>query len=149
MRAAKRSTQKERFSAACSGRAVKLWTAKMPTVPEASNSRKFVAASRVAGRYAGRSRTLSAARSAISTVVHSLWKVFHRLWHEVMGFVFFIFALIGALAAYREYRKYALEAPHPSASHWMVAAAFALMFLYFSVSSFWRARAGVKFKGTK
>ena len=114
----------------------------MPTVGDVSNSRKFVAASRVAGRYAGRSRTLSAARSAVSTVAQSLWNVFHRLWHEVMGFVFFIFSLIGGLATYREYRKYSLEMPHPSPAHWIVAGTFALVFFYFSISSFWRSRRG-------
>ncbi len=121
----------------------------MPTVAEVSNSRKFMAASRVAGRYAGRSRTLSAARSAVSTVARSVWNAFHRLWHEVMGFVFFVFSLVGSLAAYREYRKYLLQTPHPSAAHWIVAGAFALVFFYFSISSFWRAHAGTKFKGKK
>jgi hypothetical protein len=121
----------------------------MPTVAEVSNSRKFIVASRIAGRYAGRSRTLSAARSAVSTVARSLWNAFHRLWHEVMGFMFFVFSLIGGLATYREYRKYSLEMPHPSPAHWIVAGLFALVFFYFSISSFWRARTGTKVKGKK
>jgi hypothetical protein len=121
----------------------------MPAVPEVSNSRKFVVASRVAGRYAGRSRTLSAARSAVSTVVRSLWSVFHRLWHEVMGFVFFVFFLVGGLACYREYRKYSLALPHPSPARSIVAGVFALVFFYFSISSFWRARAGTRVKGNR
>jgi hypothetical protein len=111
----------------------------MPRVAEVSNSRKFAAASRVAGRYAGRSRTLSAVRNAISTVVRSLARAFHRLWHEVMGSIFFVFSLVGGLAVYREYRKYSLQTPHPSASHLIAAGVFALVFLYFSISSFWRA----------
>ena len=121
---------------------VPLQAAKMPTVAEVSNSRKFAAASRVAGRYAGRSRTISAARNAVSTVLRSLGRVAHRLWHEVMGSVFFVFSLVGGLAVYREYRKYSLQTPHPSASHLIAAGVFTLVFLYFGISSFWRAYFG-------
>ncbi|PYX93139.1 MAG: hypothetical protein DMG67_05120 [Acidobacteria bacterium] len=117
-----------------------LRAAKMPTVAEVSNSRKLAAASRVAGRYAGRSRTVMAALSAVSAVTRSLANVFHRLWHEVMGFFFFVFSLIGALAVYREYRKYSVLTPHPSAGGLIAAGLFTLVFFYFCVSSFWRSR---------
>jgi len=117
-----------------------LRAAKMPTVAEVSNSRKLAAASRVAGRYAGRSRTVTAALSAVSAVTRSLANVFHRLWHEVMGFFFFVFSLIGALAVYREYRKYSVQIPHPSAGGLIAAGLFTLVFFYFCVSSFWRSR---------
>ena len=131
----------ERHLEAClPTRSVCCGTAKMPTVAEVSNSRKLAAASRVAGRYAGRSRTVTAALSAVSAVTRSLANVFHRLWHEVMGFFFFVFSLIGALAAYREYRKYSVQIPHPSAGGLIAAGLFTLVFFYFCVSSFWRSR---------
>ncbi len=105
-----------------------------------SNSRKFAAASRVAGRYAGRSRTVTAARGALSGVLQSLARVFRRLWHEIMGSFFFLFSLVGALAVYREYRKYSLPTTHPSAAPLIAAITFTVVFFYFCVSSFWRAK---------
>ena len=111
---------------------------------EISTSRKVAAVSRVAGRYAGRNRTVRATRDALSAVVHSFVRIFRRLWHEIIGFFFFVFALIGALAIYREYRKYSLHVPHPSAGPLVAAVAFTVVFAYFSTSSFWRARAGGK-----
>ena len=107
---------------------------------EISNSRKFAAASRVAGRYAGRSRTVTAARNALSGVLQSFARVFRRLWHEIMGSFFFLFSLVGALAVYREYRKYLLPAPHPRVTPLIAAIAFTVVFSYFCVSSFWRAK---------
>jgi preprotein translocase subunit SecG len=118
-------------------------------VAEVSNSRKFVAASRVAGRYAGKSRTISAARNALSAIARSFGNVLHRLWHEVMGVFFFVFSLVGVLAVYREYRKYSVQIPHPSVAHLIAAGAFALVFFYFSISSFWRARSREKTQGKK
>ena len=85
-------------------------------------------------------RTVMAASSAVSAVTRSLANVFHRLWHEVMGFFFFVFSLIGALAVYREYRKYSVLTPHPSAGGLIAAGLFTLVFFYFCVSSFWRSR---------
>jgi len=113
-------------------------------VTELSTSRKVAAASRVAGRYAGRSRTVRAAREALSGVIHSFARIFRRLWHEIVGFFFFVFALIGVLAIYREYRKYFLQVPHPSATPLIAAIAFTVIFTYFSTSSFLRARGGGK-----
>lgn len=114
---------------------------------EISTSQKIAAASRVAGRYAGRSRTLRAAREALSGVLHSFARIFRRLWHEIVGFFFFVFSLIGVLAIYREYRKYSLQTPHPSAGPLIAAVAFTVVFVYFSASSFWRAKAGGKAGG--
>ena len=111
---------------------------------EISTSRKVAAASRVAGRYAGRSRTVRAAREALSAVVHSFARTLGRLWHEIVGFFFFVFSLIGVLAIYREYRKYSLQAPHPSATPLIAAIAFTVIFAYFSTSSFLRSRRGAK-----
>jgi hypothetical protein len=75
--------------------------------------------------------------------------VLHRLWHEVMGVVFFVFSLVGALAVYREYHKYSVQIPHSSPSHLIAAGVFASVFFYFSVSSFWRAWTREKPRGKK
>lgn len=121
----------------------------MPIVAELSNSRKLAAASRVAGRYAGRSRTVTAALSAVSAITRSFTEIFRRLWHEVMGSFFFFFTLIGALAFYREYRKYSPQAPHTGAAGLIAAGLFTLVFFYFALSSFWRARRREKTGGKK
>ena len=65
-------------------------------------------------------------------------QVLHQLWMEVTGFVFLAFAAIGAIALVREYAKYA--AGKSTSGHVLAVAAFTLMFGWFGVSSFWRAR---------
>ncbi len=74
-----------------------------------------------------------------SAFLKSVWKVAHMLFLEVTGFIFLCFATIGGFAAVREYKLYATGKIGPGRT--VVAALFALMFTYFGVTSFWRARA--------
>lgn len=62
----------------------------------------------------------------------------HALWLEVMGFLFLVMALIGGGATVREYHRY--TARTTSLGKVTIAAAFTLLFVYFGVESFWRAR---------
>ncbi len=68
----------------------------------------------------------------------SFAKIFHVLWLEVTGFIFFILALLAGTAAVREYHK-AASGPINMNKVW-AAGALVLVFLYFGMSSFWRAR---------
>lgn len=93
---------------------------------------------RFVGRRSGRTRLLSAGWSAALTTFRAVTRVLHLLFLEVTGFLFLCFAIVGGGAAIREYHKYKLGIIGPGKIY--LASAFALMFLWFGVSSFWRAR---------
>jgi hypothetical protein len=61
-----------------------------------------------------------------------------QLWLEITGFFFLIFAVLGGFAAYREYP--ALESGEGSVTRLAIISLFTLMFLWFGLSSLWRAR---------
>jgi hypothetical protein len=65
-------------------------------------------------------------------------KVLHLLFLEVTGFVFLCFAVIGGFALIREYPR--MVAGSVSHGKFGVTLAFTLMFAWFGMSSFWRAR---------
>ena len=93
------------------------------------------AAGRVAMRRAGSNRLLRAAWTAARTTAGSVARVLHLLWLEVTGVFFLAFAGLGAVAWWHEYRLHG----------WMygrtlLASAFTLLFVWFGVTSFWRAR---------
>src|ERR1039457_1296679 len=101
-------------------------------------SRQSRAALRVAGRKTGENRWVRALYRGGSATVSSVGHVFHALWLEVTGFLFLVLAVIGAGATVREYHRYLSGTT--SRGKVAVAAVFALLFLYFGVNSFWRAR---------
>ena len=85
------------------------------------------------GRRTGENRWVRAFHRAGSVTLRSVTRVLHILWLEVTGLLFLVLAVIGGGAAVREY--------HRGASGKMaLAAAFALLFADFGVSSFWRSR---------
>ena len=100
--------------------------------------KKLGVAARVAGDQAGRSRTLSAVLSAISTTVRSFARAARQLWLEVTGTVFLSMAAFGAAALVREYLKY--EAGRTTAGRVAIAVCFTLTFAWFGLSSFWKVR---------
>ncbi len=93
---------------------------------------------RVAGRKGGENRWLRAFYRAGSVTVRSIGRVAHVLWLEVTGLLFLFLAIVGAGAAVRQYHRY--QAGTSGAGKVALAAAFALVFGYFGVSSFWRSR---------
>ena len=100
---------------------------------------KYVrAASRLAGRSAGQNRYARATWSGVRTTLRSYRRIFHMLFLEVTGVFFLFFALTGTFAVVREYRGW--SAGKTSAGRLVLALGFALMFLWFAVSSFRRAR---------
>jgi hypothetical protein len=64
--------------------------------------------------------------------------VARQLWHEITGFIFLAFAVFGAGAVVKEYLAY--RAGGVGLNRVELAAGFTLLFGWFGVSSFWRAR---------
>jgi hypothetical protein len=96
------------------------------------------AALRVAGRKAGENRWARAFYRGGSSFLGSVGHVIHALWLEVTGFLFLVLAVIGAGATIREYHRYLVgTAPR---NRVVLAAIFTLLFVYFGIESFWRAR---------
>jgi hypothetical protein len=95
-------------------------------------------ATRVAAQQAGRSRRISALRSAGRVTLSHFARVLHLLWLQVTGFFFLALAFLGGGAVVEQYPKY--QAGKISGARLLLAAAFMLLFAYFGVSSFWRVR---------
>lgn len=79
-------------------------------------------------------------RAGLSGFAVPLKRVLHVLALQVSGIVFLFFSagILVSPAFLREYRSYRLHEVGPERV--VFAAAIAAMFLYFGVSSFWRAR---------
>jgi len=65
-------------------------------------------------------------------------RVLHLLFLEVTGFVFLCFATIGGFAVVREYPG--VVAGRVSQGKFAVTLLFTVMFAWFGMTSFWRAR---------
>jgi hypothetical protein len=115
-------------------------TAKIEGVSKVSTWQKIGVVARVAGKQAGRNRTINAARRAIGTTLRSFRRVAHQLWLEVMGTVFLAMAGFGAFGFFRGYEKF--HAGQAGAGHVVAAVAFTLTFGWFGISSFWRGWKG-------
>jgi hypothetical protein len=98
-------------------------------------SRAFL---RVAGTKTGENRLVRAVYRASSVTMQSVGRVLHVLWLEVTGLFFLGLAFVGAAAAVREHHRQL--AGTGSAAKMLLASAFAGLFGYFGVSSFWRSR---------
>jgi hypothetical protein len=103
-----------------------------------STTRKVAIAGMVIGRAAARHRYAKAAWSAASAVGRTLWRTLYRLWLEISAFFFLVFAALGGFAAYREYPS--LQSGDRNLVRMAVICAFTLVFLWFGLSSLWRAR---------
>jgi hypothetical protein len=92
---------------------------------------------RAAGRFSSdkalRKRVLRAGVSGVAATVASVGRVVGKLWHEVTGFLFLCLAAIGGAEVWRKWSTHETQKLE-------IAAAFSAMFLYFGVSSFWRAK---------
>jgi hypothetical protein len=64
-------------------------------------------------------------------------RVLHLLFLQITGVFFLFFAAAGALAAWKEYRVW--DAGRAGPAKMYLAIAFAALFAWFAVSSFWRA----------
>ena len=91
------------------------------------------AAGRLSNDKALRKRLLRAGVSGAQTTLSSVGRVLRKLWHEITGFLFVCLAIIGGAEVAR---KWHMHEPQKLAA----AAVFSVMFLYFGVTSFSRAR---------
>jgi formate/nitrite transporter FocA (FNT family) len=112
-------------------------------VAETSNARRrgqfwgvrTAAVAHVAGRMARQSRLVQAVSFAARTTWRNLRRVLGMLWLEITGLFFIAFAVVFASNAWREYHR------HGKASGKLLAAVcFSVLFGWFGVTSFWRAR---------
>ena len=103
-----------------------------------STARKLGIVARVAGQQVKRTRTYGAVLSGARAALGHFGAVLRQLWHEVTGFVFLAFAVVGLTALVREYSTY--HAGKTAPSRLAAAAGFTLMFAWFGISSFARAR---------
>jgi hypothetical protein len=87
---------------------------------------------------AKRSKVGGALLSSFRVTAGSFSKIAHVLWLEVTGFIFLCLGLMGAGAGVREYHRYGAGAG--SLNKIWAAGIFAVLFAYFGISSFWRAR---------
>jgi len=103
-----------------------------------TTARKLGIAARLAGQQVKGSRTFGAVMSGARAMLKHFSGVAHQLWLEVTGFAFLVFAAAGALALVREYRSF--HAGKATSSHLLLAAGFTVVFTWFGVTSFWRAK---------
>ena len=103
-----------------------------------STARKLGIAARIAGQQMKQSRTYSAVLKGAKATLGHFAGVMHQLWLEITGLVFLAFAGVGLIAFAREYAAY--HAGRGTSGHIAIAAGFSVMFTWFGISSFWRAR---------
>ncbi len=93
------------------------------------------AVAHLGGNMVRKSRTVNALGGAAKVTLRSTARVGHLLWLEITGLFFIAFAVIGGVAAWENYFK------HKVLSGRLVAALFFMViFAWFGVSSFYRAR---------
>ncbi len=85
-----------------------------------------------------RGRFLKAAGAGFGTTAKAVRKTTHILWLEVTGFFFLVFATVCGGAGWREYQLHL--AGKADINRVYIAGALALLFVWFGVTSFWRAR---------
>ena len=103
-----------------------------------STARKLGIAARIAGQQVKRSRTYGAVLNGARATLSHFAGVLHQLWLEITGFVFLAFAGIGLVALIKEYSSY--HAGTGNSSHMAMSAGFTVVFGWFGISSFRRAR---------
>lgn len=102
-----------------------------------SSTRKLAIAGRVAGRALARRQSFRAARAGVAAASQVVGRAFRQLGLEVTGLFFLFFAAIGGLAAYREYPTIQSD---EGLGRMALTLVFTLVFLWFGLSSLWRAR---------
>ena len=95
-------------------------------------------ASRVAGRALARHQAFRAVRAGVAAASRVVARAIRQLGLEISGLFFLFFAAIGGFAAYREYPT--IQSGDGSLGRMALISVFTLVFLWFGVSSLWRAR---------
>ncbi len=107
-----------------------------------STGRKALIVARVAAReahrHARRSRWIRATLDGGRAVLGSVLKAAHILWLQITGVFFVLFALAGGIAYWKEYKAWTAGKIGPGRA--VLALAFCVIFAWFGVTSFWRAK---------
>jgi hypothetical protein len=111
---------------------------KIEAVSKVSTWRKVGVVARVAGQQASRSRRFNAVKQALGTTARAFGRALHQLWLEVTGIIFLVMALTFAGASFKEYGKY--HAGQVSGSRLAAGLCCTLVFAWFGLTSFWRAK---------
>lgn len=85
-----------------------------------------------------RNKVLRAAGVGLGATANAVRRTTHILWLEVTGFFFLVFATVCGGAAWREYHLHL--AGKAEMNRVYIAGALTLVFVWFGVTSFWRAR---------
>jgi membrane protein YqaA with SNARE-associated domain len=85
-----------------------------------------------------RNKVLRAAGAGLTATANSVRRTTHVLWLEVTGFFFLVFATVCGGAGWKEYQLHL--AGMAVIDRVYGAGVLALLFAWFGVSSFWRAR---------
>ncbi len=114
----------------------------MQAVAQISTGKKALVVARVAAReaqrHAQRSRWGRGALAGGRAVLGSALKAAHILWLQITGVFFVFFALASGIAFWKEY--HAWGAGKVGAGRWVLALCVCVIFAWFGVSSFWRAK---------
>ena len=98
---------------------------------------RAAAVARVAGK-TRQGRLAGAVLRGLQATGRSFLRVLHLLFLEITGALFLWIALVGGVASWREYQN--MQA-HPEFRYkFVVAVVFTALFLWFGLTSFWRAR---------
>jgi cytochrome bd-type quinol oxidase subunit 1 len=109
-------------------------------VADISNIRRAQAVGRVLWKLGNRHRTVRGGVAAAKTVSKAAVRATRILWLEVTGFFFAVFAIWVIGATWNQWEKIRSRASSAPTWHVAVGVAFSTILIYFSASSFLRAR---------
>ncbi len=92
----------------------------------------------MAGSRSARQKVLGAFWSATTSTIRTFGRVLHTLFLEVTGLLFTVLMIGFISVTLREYHKY--QAGTAPAFKVALAGFFGVMFFWFGITSFWRAR---------
>jgi hypothetical protein len=92
---------------------------------------------RIAGRGASKSRIFRGIYSGVSTAWRSISRVLHLLFLQIVGLVFCLFGVAMAVRIPRAYRE---RLTGNGAQEYYLLCFLSVLFMWFGLTSFWRAR---------
>lgn len=122
---------------------------RIETVAQSRNLRTVHAVGRVLWRLSNRHYAVRGGVAAAKSVGKATARATRILVLEITGFFFAVFAAMGLGAAWRQWEKIHAGQSSAPVSHVIVTLAFTATFIYFSVSSFLRARRHAAVKGER
>jgi len=109
-------------------------------VAQIRNLQRAQAVGRVLWRLSNRHYAVRGGVAAAKSVGKATARATRILALEITGFFFAVFAVMGLGAAWRQWERIQSDPSSASVSHVVATLAFTGAFIYFSASSFWRAR---------